>query len=278
MREYKLSEIYIYPVKSLAGINLDSSFVETEGLRFDRRWMTVDENNIFLTQRTNPRMALINTEIKKNGLELSHKTKQISKLFIPFTMRSQKTVTVKIFDDEVRAYFVSDKVDKWLTKAIGTECRLVTLSDKYKRFVNKKYAHNNETVGFADGFPFLIIGQSSLDLLNSKLPQKIPVNRFRPNFVFTGSKAHDEDNWQTIKIGEVIFDVVKPCARCVIPTIDQNTGIKNKEPLTTLSKYRRSGNKILFGQNLIARNSGFVNLGDGLEILEYKRDWNNFES
>jgi len=278
MNKYKLSEIYIYPVKSLSGISLDSSSVKIEGLQFDRRWMVVDKNNDFLTQRTNSEMALISTAINKEGVEFSHKTKQLPKLFIPFDKLSHETAVVRIFEDKVLANFISEEADRWLTIAIGMECRLVTLTDQHKRYVNKKYAHNNETVGFADGFPFLIIGQSSLDLLNSKLEDKLPMNRFRPNFVFTGGEAHDEDKWLKIKIGEVIFDVVKPCARCVIPTIDQNTGIKNKEPLSTLSKYRRSGNKILFGQNLIARNSGFVNLGDKLEILEYKRDRNNFES
>ena len=278
MNKYKLSEIYIYPVKSLSGISLDSSSVKMEGLQFDRRWMVVDKNNDFLTQRTNSEMALISTAINKEGVEFSHKTKQLPKLFIPFDKLSHETAVVRIFEDKVLANFISEEADRWLTIAIGMECRLVTLTDQHKRYVNKKYAHNNETVGFADGFPFLIIGQSSLDLLNSKLEDKLPMNRFRPNFVFTGGEAHDEDKWLKIKIGEVIFDVVKPCARCVIPTIDQNTGIKNKEPLSTLSKYRRSGNKILFGQNLIARNSGFVNLGDKLEILEYKRDRNNFES
>ena len=278
LKKYTLVNIFIYPVKSLAGISLNSARVETEGLQFDRRWMLVDRNNVFLTQRTKPEMALINTEIKEKGLELSHKRKSLPKLFIPFNEHSGETATVKIFDDKVKANFVSGEADRWLSIATGTECRLVTLSDKYKRYVNKKYAHNNETVGFADGFPFLILGKSSLDLLNSKLTEEVPVNRFRPNFVFTGGNAHDEDNWLTIKIGSIIFDVVKPCARCVIPSIDQNTGIKNKEPLSTLSKYRRSGNKILFGQNLIARNSGFVNLGDGLEILEYKKERNNFEN
>ncbi len=278
MNKYKLSEIYIYPVKSLSGISLDSSSVKIEGLQFDRRWMVVDKNNVFLTQRTNSEMALISTLINKEGVEFSQKTKQLPKLFIPFDKLSHETAVVRIFEDKVLANFISEEADRWLTIAIGMECRLVTLTDQHKRYVNKKYAHNNETVGFADGFPFLIIGRSSLDLLNSKLKDKLPMNRFRPNFVFTGGEAHVEDKWLKIKVGEVIFDVVKPCARCVIPTIDQNTGIKNKEPLSTLSKYRRSENKILFGQNLIARNSGFVNLGDRLEILEYKRDRNNFES
>jgi len=272
MKKYKLSEIYIYPVKSLSGISLNSAIVEPEGLQFDRRWMVVDKNNVFLTQRTNPGMALITTKITGDGLELFHKRKSLPKLFIPFTKHLQETAIVKIFNDEVQASFISEEIDSWLSEAIETECRLVTLSKISRRYVNKKYAHNNEMVGFADGFPFLIIGQSSLDMLNSKLIEKIPINRFRPNFVFTGGDANDEDNWETMKIGEIIFDVVKPCARCVITTVDQNSSIKHKEPLLTLSTYRRQGNKILFGQNLIARNFGFVNLGDELEILAYKKD------
>lgn len=270
MKEYKLSEIYIYPVKSLSGISLNSAIVEPEGLQFDRRWMVVDKNNVFLTQRTNPGMALITTKIMGDGLKLFHKRKSLPKLFIPFTKHSQETAAVKIFNDEVQANFISDETDQWLSNAIGTKCRLVALSDNNKRYVNKKYAHNNETVSFADGFPFLIISQSSLDLLNSKLKEKISMNRFRPNFVFSGSCSHDEDKWVKIKIGEIIFDVVKPCARCVVTTVNQSNAVKSKEPLLTLSKYRRQGNKILFGQNLIAKNLGTVNVGDNLEILEHK--------
>ncbi len=266
---YKLSEIYIYPVKSLGGIKLNSAEVQLRGLRFDRRWMIVDENNIFLTQRRIPSMALIRTEITGNRIKLTHKSKNISSLYLTTGLYSDKQTLVQIFNNNVPAHFVSDDADKWLTETLGVKCRLVFMSGSDIRLINPKYAKQNETVSFADGFPFLIIGQPSMDLLNSKLPKKISVNRFRPNFVFSGGEAHDEDKWKKIKIGEINFEVVKPCARCVITTVNQNNGRKGKEPLATLSLYRKVGNKILFGQNMLTENTGVISTGDKIEILEF---------
>ncbi len=267
---YKLSEIYVYPVKSLGGIKLNSTEVQLRGLKFDRRWMIVDENNVFLTQRRIPSMALIRTEITGNRIKLTHKSKNISSLHLTDSSYSGKQTLVRIFNNNVLAHFVSEDADKWLTETLGIKCRLVFMSGSDIRHINPKYAKQNETVSFADGFPFLIIGQPSMDLLNSKLPEKISVNRFRPNFVFEGGKPHDEDNWKKIKIGEINFEVVKPCARCVITTVNQNNGRKGKEPLATLSLYRKVGNKILFGQNMIAGNTGTVSINDIIQVLESK--------
>ncbi len=270
MDNYHLSGIYVYPVKSLGGVELENAQVEERGLKFDRRWMVVDENNIFLSQRRLPAMALIRTGISGNKIKLTHKSKTVPPLYLTADEYSGQQTSVKIFEKEVPAHFVSSVADEWFSEALGVKCRLVYMSATDIRHVNPKYAKKNETVSFADGFPFLIIGQPSMDLLNSKLQEKLSIMRFRPNFVFEGGNPHDEDKWLRIKIGEITFNVVKPCARCVITTVNQETAEKGKEPLRTLSKYRRASGKIFFGQNMIAGNTGQVKLNDEIKVLKIK--------
>src|SRR5690606_28095292 len=130
-----------------------------------------------------------------------------------------------------------------------------------ERPVDKKYAVNQETVSFADAMPYLIIGQRSLDDLNDKLQEPLPMNRFRPNLVFSGGEAFAEDSWERVRIGECTFKVTKPCARCVLTTVDQETGNTGKEPLKTLATYRSVDKKVLFGQNMIALTTGTVKIG-----------------
>ncbi|WP_431292514.1 MOSC domain-containing protein [Pedobacter sp. P26] len=136
--------------------------------------------------------------------------------------------------------------------------------------VDPRYASNNEVVSFADGYPCLLIGQSSLDGLNEKLQSSIKMDRFRPNFVFTGGTPHIEDRFNTFYIGETLFSAVKPCSRCVLITIDQQTGEKGQEPLRTLAGYRTINKKILFGQNLLHQSSGIISVGDELKIVDWR--------
>ncbi len=270
MPNYTLTHIFIYPVKSLGGIKLNSAQVTARGLKYDRQWMIVDEHGNFLTQRRKPSMALIDTSLSEKFLTLKYRYQDITPLRVGVNESTGEKIKVKIFDEILPAYLVSEEADEWLSDALGMKCRLVVMTDEIKRYVDKKYARKNETVGFADGFPFLILGQASLDLLNSKLENKLNIDRFRPNFVFSGGEPHDEDKWNKIKIGDIKFSVVKPCARCVITTINQKTGERGKEPLLTLSGYRKTGAKIYFGQNMLAENSGVISIEDKIEILEFK--------
>ncbi len=270
-----LSEINIYPIKSLAGISLKSSRVEERGLQFDRRWMLVDGKNDFLTQRDFPKMATIGTEILENGLRVSQSKDEA---VIPFEPNTNKTVSVKIWQSRCRAKVYENEVNDWFCDVLQTNCKLVLMPSETKRKVNYFYAvHKDDTVGFADAYPFLLIGENSLEDLNSKLENPVPMNRFRPNFVVSGADAFAEDNWKQIKIGACVFHIVKPCARCVITTIDQANGEKQAvEPLKTLASYRipkRSiKKKILFGQNLIAENAGdILEIGDKVEIIQTKK-------
>ena len=267
---YKLSELNIYPVKSLGGISLNEAEVTDRGLKFDRRWMIVDNDEKFLTQRTHPKMALLKTKISHNKLILSHKTEDIPPLVIPINSKFSETTIVNIWNDLVTAFLVGKYADEWLCDVLDQKCKLVFMPDETERFVDRSYANQNEIVSFADAYPFLIIGQSSLDDLNSRLAEKLPMNRFRPNLVFSGGKPYEEDNWKKFKIGEITFEAVKPCSRCTTITVDQENAEKKEEPLKTLATYRAVNNKVLFGMNLIHEWTGILHVGDEIEVLEKK--------
>ena len=270
MKELRLTQITIYPIKSLGGISLSSAIAEKRGLRYDRRWMIVDEQNKFITQRENATMALIGTRMDENGFELFHKHFPENKIFIPFSINHGTPLRVVVWEDECDALHWNEEADNWLSSTLAMPCRLVFMPDDSLRYVDNNYARNKEITSFSDGYPFLIIGNESLKDLNSKLENPIPMNRFRPNFVFEGGDAFEEDSWVKFKIGEVNFLGVKPCGRCAITTIDQEDASKSKEPLRTLSKYRTKKSKVLFGQNLLTDKGGKISVGDKLTVEEFK--------
>jgi len=262
-----ISELNVYPVKSLRGISLKSAKVTDRGFQYDRRWMLIDSNGTFMTQRDFPQMAFVNTELTADGLKVLHRKKKINPLIIPYKPEVSKIVTVPIWDDTCSAVLVSKDADKWFSEALGVECNLVFQPDETKRTVDEKYSRNNELVSFADGYPFLIIGQASLDDLNSRLDIPLPMNRFRTNIVFTGGEPFLEDEMKKFKVGNVIFYGVKPCARCVITTTNQETAERLAEPLKTLATYRKFDNKVMFGMNLLNEGEGTINVGDVIELL-----------
>ncbi|GIV45998.1 MAG: hypothetical protein KatS3mg036_0816 [Ignavibacterium sp.] len=266
-----LTEIFVYPIKSLGGISLTEAFVERRGLQYDRRMMLVDENGIFITQRDFPQMALLKTKIEANTLKVYHSQLNHS-IILSLNNENDTSLTkikVKIWDDICEASLISKEADYFFSVMIGTKCRLVYMPEDEIRIVDRerKYVTDEHIVGFADGYPFLIIGQSSLDDLNRRLENPLPINRFRPNLVFSGGQPFEEDNWKDFFIGKIKFRAVKPCARCVITTTDQQTAERSNEPLRTLSTFRINGNKVLFGMNLVAYNSGKVKVGDNITLL-----------
>jgi uncharacterized protein YcbX len=257
-----LTDIYIYPIKSLGGIRLNESVLEERGLKYDRRWMLVDKNGIFLTQRTLHQMALLQVELMAGGLNVFRKDDPETNILIPFEPKTKKLIPVTVWDDTVIGQLVDISVSKWFTSQLNIDCDLVVMPESTQRKLNPKYAVNNESVSFADGMPYLLIGQASLDDLNTKLQNPVPMDRFRPNLVFSGGKAFEEDEWDKVKIGKSLFKITKPCARCVMTTIDQKTGIKGKEPLKTLAKYRTVSNKVMFGQNMSLLEGLTIRVGD----------------
>ncbi|MDN3668678.1 MOSC domain-containing protein [Echinicola jeungdonensis] len=258
----KLQDIYIYPIKSLGGIRLEQTQVGIKGFQWDRRWMLVDENGQFLTQRTIHKMALLQVQLREKGVVVFHKQKPELSLQIPLEPETQHFIPVTVWSDKVEGQIVSPTANQWFSEFLGQPCQLVFMPDFIQRKVDPDYAVNGETVGFADAMPYLLIGQASLDDLNSKLGKPVPMERFRPNMVFSGAEPFEEDTWKEVAIGDCKFKVAKPCARCILTTVDQNTGIKGKEPLKTLATYRTKDQKVLFGQNLIALSTGQVKVGD----------------
>lgn len=243
--------------------------LEDRGLRHDRRWMLVDEKGNFLTQRQHAQMALLQVSLLQEGLSVSYKQGVLEPLFIPFEAKdvAAPELQVTVWDDTVAAQEVDATISAWFTEALGMPARLVRMPEQARRLVDTEYARNGEVVSFADGYPFLIIGQASLDDLNSRLEQPVPMNQFRPNFVFRGGAPFEEDAWSDFVIGEVPFRAVKPCARCVVTTINQKTTEKSAEPLRTLATYRQLRHKIIFGQNLLSGSTaGSVQVGDKLEV------------
>jgi hypothetical protein len=178
----------------------------------------------------------------------------------------ESQIEVEVWDDRMLANLVDPSFDQWFSEVLGIDCQLVVMPESTQRKVSPKYAVNSESLSFADGMPYLIIGQESLNHLNSKLAEPVPMNRFRPNIVFSGGESFVEDSWRNIKIGDVDFCVVEPCARCVLITVDQETGKKSKEPLKTLAGYRTLNNKVYFGQNALALQEGILRVGDSIQI------------
>jgi uncharacterized protein YcbX len=264
LKKLLLSEIWIYPIKSLGGIRLKSSEVKEKGLELDRRWMLVDERGNFLTQRVFSSMALFKLTMIDDFLEVSFKGNQIS---IPKSSAlNGSPIQSKIWDDSVITYEVNPTISDWFSSMLGMNCRLVSFPEEGSRPVDAAYKINDENVSLADGYPFLIIGQASLDDLNHRLKKPLPINRFRPNFVFTGGEPYQEDSWRNFKIGKNKFIGVKPCARCVLTTVDQETAEKGTEPLATLASYRKRENKIYFGQNVVAVDHYEIYEGDEISF------------
>jgi hypothetical protein len=264
MHDLRLTEIWIYPIKSLGGIRLKSSRVLGKGLEHDRRWMLIDAEDNFMTQRSVPAMALFGQQISGDALTVSFKNQQIA---IPLHQPSGgKAIQTRVFDDAVSVVEMNPLYSEWFSNALGVTCRLVYFSEDSPRPVHEPYQKNGEHVSLADGFPFLIIGEESLNDLNRRLEVPVPMNRFRPNFVFRGGSAFEEDTWQNFAIGRNRFAGVKPCGRCMITTVNQVTAVKGVEPLATLSSYRKRGGSVYFGQNVIAIDHDEIFEGDSITL------------
>jgi len=271
----KLSGIFIYPIKGLGGIGLQKSTVERRGLRWDRRWLLVDEKGKFLTQRSHPKMALLQPSFEEEYLVIKPKDGSLESLSIPTQLPDNlEHISVTVWKDTCEAVLIGKKYNQWFSTFLNIDCRLVFMPDSTHRAVDPIYAKEGEIVSFADGYPILIAGERSLADLNKRLEVPVPMNRFRPNLVFSGGEPFEEDTWGYFKIGdEASFRGTKPCARCQVPTIDQDTGEMGKEPMKTMNTFRRKGKKVLFGLNvcwdLEHSKEVFteVKIGDQIEIL-----------
>jgi len=263
MNNLIVTRLCVYPVKSLGGIELQSAKIFPKGLQHDRRWMLIDNEHRCMTQRDYPLMALFKTSFHQHGILIDFDGTQ---KLIPFNSSSESFPAI-VWNDTVQVHEVSGELSEWFSEMLQISCRLVAFPESNPRPVDTDHSLKDANVSLADAYPLLIIGQRSLDDLNSRMQTPLPMNRFRPNIVFEGGEPFDEDSWQQFSIGGNRFAAVKLCSRCVLTTVDQERGIKTgPEPLATLATFRKKDNHIYFGQNLIPIDFGLIKLGDEIKV------------
>lgn len=268
MPEIQVSALNVYPVKSAGGIPVESARVLARGLEHDRRWMVVDEEGIFISQREIPKMAVIRVAFEGEHLVLS--APGAERLEVPLNLQGPRR-RVQVWNDPCEAEDAGEAAARWLSSVIGYPCALVHMPEDSHRQVTPKYAHAGEEVGFADVCPFLLISEASLEELNRRMDAPLPMNRFRPNIVVRGCAPFDEDGWDHFRIGDISFHAVNARARCTIPTVDQQLGrVAGKEPVRTLATFRRVGRAVVFGQDVVHHGTGTLKLGDAVEVVSRK--------
>mgnify|MGYP003451898279 FL=1 len=265
----QLSALYRFPLKSGRGEVLEQARVDSLGLCGDRRWMVVDSSSgRFLTQRLLPAMTQLVARWQGDDLALNAPGMPELLVALPGTDTALRCVSV--WSDNLSVPDAGDAAARWLSDCLQRDCRLVQVPAQHARQVDPLYARPGEQVGFADGFPLLLIGQASLDDLSRRVGRPLEMLRFRPNLVVSGSSPYAEDSWRRIRIGELELRVVKGCSRCIMTTLDPATGERSvdREPLQTLKTFRERDGEVYFGQNLIAEGCGELRLGMPVEVLE----------
>ncbi|CAM4381669.1 YcbX family protein [Vibrio agarivorans] len=262
-----LSGIHVYPIKSIRGIELSSAWVEKQGLAFDRRLMLASSDGVMVTARKFPQLVLVKAALTAKGLVLSYPGKPSFHLdYSQFKMTPTEAV---VWSDSFTAYTVDEGADEWFSELLDMDVELLFTGEDSNR-MREKLGHS---VSFADGYPLLIISQASLDELNGRSTERHKMAQFRPNIVVSGTEPFAEDSWKRFKIGEVEFEIMKPCERCILTTVETTTGKKreNREPLNTLAKFRANEfGQVFFGQNVRALNEGVIEAGSVIEVLEHQ--------
>ncbi|KOV57241.1 MOSC domain-containing protein [Streptomyces sp. MMG1121] len=274
MGDAEVQSIHVHPVKAFRGFAPREAVVEPWGLAGDRRWTLIDDGGKVVTQREQPRLALAAAELLPGGgIRLSAPGRT------PLTVRvpePAETVPTSVFGTKVEAVPATAAAHAWCSAFLQADVRLVHMDDPAtRRPVDPAYALPGETVGFADGYPLLIAAAASLDALNRLIAEgthahegPLPMNRFRPNVVVSGTAAWAEDHWSRVSVGEVVFRVAKASGRCVVTTVDQDTAARGREPLFTLARHRKVGTRLIFGQNLVPLTPGTIRIGDPVRVLE----------
>lgn len=269
MSETVLSGINIFPVKSLGGFAQSSSYVTSSGLAFDRRFMLATPDGELLSARETPKMLLYKVLLKEDGIEVV--SPDGGHLSLAYPQLFQNYRQVNVWGTEINAQHCGEQFDKWFSAQLGRPCQLLFFGEQSERYTSKR---PEIPVGFADGYPLLLISEASLADLNSRSSAPVSMQHFRTNLVVKGCEPFEEDRWKKIRIGEVEFEIVKPCSRCIMTTVDPETAdpITGGEPIKTLANYRKGkDNEVYFGQNLIALNEGHINEGDSIIVLEQQQ-------
>ena len=263
-----VDSLHVYPLKGAAGFSPRSWPVDERGLRHDRRFMIVDADGVFISQRTNPRMALIGAAISEAGLRM---TSAVGTLDVAFPSSSAPTLRATVWDDCFDVRVSDPTASRMLSEVLGAPAQLVWMPDDCERLTSVKRGEPRRHLSFADAAPLLLTTTAALEELNARLMRggssAIPMDRFRPNVVIRGASAGADDDWRALRIGSAAFRVSNACKRCKVVTIDQSTGeFKGNEPLSTLATYRAEGPSVTFGQHMMAESSGFINIGDLVAI------------
>ncbi len=259
-----ISSLHLYPIKSLGSIPLNTAQLSETGMAYDRFWMLVDEKGVFITQRDIPKLALFKMQLSDKGIVVNNA------LEIPYELAEKgEEITTKVFQDEVAGIKESERVNNWFSEQLGQKVSLIRSSKQNPRFVSN---HPDTKVNFSDSNQYLLLGHASMNNLNTKLAEALPINRFRANIIFEGGTAHAEDTWRRIQIGTSIFEYTKLCGRCKVTTINQSTAEMGNEPLRTLATYRNKGKKICFGSywKLTSSSDNQISVGDEIVILVHQ--------
>jgi uncharacterized protein YcbX len=268
MSEIYLSRIRIYPIKGCAGTDVEKAYLDERGLRYDRRWMLVNEYGNDLHQLRYPRLAMITVSLSEDGLLVQ--APEMPPLCLPLQPQHSDPVMVRWYEGYCEALSASDEADAWFAEFLHDPCQLVFMPESTERYVAPEYAVNHDLAAFTS-FQYHLLGEASLADLNQRLQTPVPLGRFRPNLVVSGAAAFAEDTWRTLQINDHIFHIVRACDRCAITTVDAITGVMTgKEPMATLARYRTFDKKVLFGQYLLAGCTGVIHVGDAVKILAYK--------
>ncbi|AIE84136.1 MOSC domain-containing protein [Fimbriimonas ginsengisoli] len=256
-----VASLHLYPVKGMGGISLDASPVEARGLRHDRRWMLVDGNGRFLSQRAIPAMCLFRPEMREDSMRIAGPDG--STVDVPLGSEGER-LTVQVWASYCDAIRVPPFVDEWFSERMEMPVRMVYMPDDSIRPTHPDFTRPGDKVGFADAMPVLVASRASLDSLNARLAEPLPMNRFRPNIVVEGVSAHEEDAWPGFELSGVRFRAAKKCGRCQVTTTNQETAEVGIEPLRTLANYRLEGNAVYFGAYFVPEGEGVVSVGDAL--------------
>lgn len=263
-----LSRIYTHPIKSMRGIRLSHAFADISGLTFDRNFMVTTLEGKFITARKYPQMLLFTPAMLSNGLHLrAPNGESATVLYQDFNDNQSPT---EVWGNHFHALIAPDTINSWLSSFFDEPVQLRWLSPQLSRRVKN---HADIPLSFADGYPFLLINESSVQELQRRCPASIKLEQFRGNLIITGAKPFEEDTWKKIQIDDVVFTLDKPCSRCILTTVSPEKGIKHpdSEPLATLQTFRTAENgDVDFGQNVIIHNTGVIRVGDTLTVLETK--------
>jgi len=262
-----LTGIFIHPIKSTRGLPLTQVKVEPMGLEHDRRWMLVRPDGSFITGRESPSLVRVSAVPTDEGLHLSAPDQP--DLLVRPLIAAAPRMEVTIWKDRCTAARAGEAADRWFSQYLGEPVLLVSVDAWMERPVDPQYARKEDQVGFADAFPLLLLSRASLEELNRRLPRPVTVEHFRPNLVVEGCEPFAEDGWKRLRVGKAVLEIAKPCSRCVFTTVDPLTGVKatDGEPLRTLSGFRRRDGKVMFGQNVLVRRPGMIQVGDRVELL-----------